>query len=309
MDYSLFFNHLSLPASGEEEAYSLLIDSFQGVLNLNQNQDRFFLYFDGASLDDCKLSEGFTYSDFKSRLSDQSEIDLLTFIYEIEDKSPLLDRLSAELTDELSRISSYFQDRPYNSNLDIFTIAWLENGTMFSLATEKFWQNHIITFFSRREGEHEPFRCEVCNISEREHADFIMDAIESKPWDLCCSAIFTDNFMNWYEECKKEDQDKIKNKLRHCCENNFQFGRPLIDTLSDSRFPNMKEIRIGNAHAQSGKIRILFAITPNRTPAILNGFIKHSNDYTEYIEIADNLFVKVCTKEKLRFPKNIPSSS
>jgi hypothetical protein len=223
-------------------------------------------------------------------LSDSNQIDLLAFIYEIEDKSPFLDYLSEELTDELSQLSSYFKDRPYNSNLDIFTISWLENGIMFSLATEKFWQNNVIIFLSSREGQHKPIRCEVYNISKREHANFILNAREQKIQDVCTNAIFTDNFMNWYDECKKEDRNKIKDKLRHCCENNFQLGRPIIDTLSGSRFPNMKEIRIGNAHAQSGKIRILFAITSNRSPAILNGFIKHSNDYSEYIKVADKLF-------------------
>ncbi len=290
MDYSLFFNHLSLPASGKEEAYSLLTDSFQGILNLNQNGDRFFLYFDGNSLDDCQLSQSFTYSDFKNRLSNEGDIDLLTFIYEIEDKSPFLDYLSQEFTEELYQLSSYFEDCPYKSNLDIFTIAWLENGIMLSLATKEFWRNYTIEFFSYREGEYKPIECEVYNISKKEHANIILDAMEQKIQDVCINAKFTEYFLKWYNSCKEEDKNKIKDKLRHCCENNFQLGRPVIDTLSGSCFPNMKEIRIGNAHAQSGKIRILFAVNPDRIPVILNGFIKHSNNYTEHIKIADDLF-------------------
>ncbi len=290
MDYSLFYNHLSLPAYGEEAAYMLLIDSFQGVLHLGQNQDRFFLYYDGESIDDCQLTAGFTYSDFKNKLYAENQIDLLSFITEIEDKAPFLKYISKELTDELLEISSYFKDRPYDSNLDIFTIAWLENGIMFSLATEKFWQNHTVSFLSSRQGQHKPTECKVYNISQEEHADFILNALEQKIQDVCSDVIFTENFMNWYHRCKKEDRNKIKDKMKYCHENNFQLGRPLIDTLSGSRLQNLKEIRIGNAHAQSGKIRILFAIKPNRIPVILYGFIKHSDDYTEYVKIADKLF-------------------
>jgi hypothetical protein len=51
----------------------------------------------------------------------------------------------------------------------------------------------------------------------------------------------------------------------------------------------MKEIRVGNANGQSGKIRILFIFSTTRTINILIGFIKNSNDYTEYIKAADSL--------------------
>jgi hypothetical protein len=64
----------------------------------------------------------------------------------------------------------------------------------------------------------------------------------------------------------------------------------------------MKEIRVGNAHAQSGKIRIFFAMDSNRTANILIGFIKHSNDYSDYIKRADNLFESF--SENLRDEKN-----
>ncbi|MBW1650832.1 MAG: hypothetical protein JRJ44_09220 [Deltaproteobacteria bacterium] len=146
MDYSLFFNHLNLPATSEKEAYSLLIDSLQGVLHLKQGGDRFFLYFDGESLDDCELSENFTYGDFKSKLSDDYR-DLQLFIYQIEDKSSFLDNLPEQLTEDLSQISSYFPNRPYNTNLDIFTAAWLQQGVMLSLATEEFWNSSVIKFY------------------------------------------------------------------------------------------------------------------------------------------------------------------
>ncbi len=292
MDYSLFFNHLSLPASGKDEAYSLLINSFQGVLRLNQNEDRFILYFDVDYPDDCILSEDFTYGNFKKNLYDNGENDLLTFIYEIEDKTPVIERLLEEDIDVLSQRLPYFEDRPYpDKNLDIFNIAWFEDGIMLSLATEELWQKHTITFASLLNGQHQPDECTVYNISKKEHANFILKDMEPGLQDICPGVIFDANFINWYDECKKEDKNRVKSRLLRCYSKNFKLVRPIIDTLSGSRFPNMKEIRFGNAYAQSGKIRILFAMSPDRKTIILHGFIKHSNkDYPSNIRIADTIF-------------------
>lgn len=292
MDYSLFFNHLSLPASNLNEAYSLLIDAFQGALYLNQNDDRFVLYSDDNSIDDCILAENFTYSDFKNRLADRGENDLLSFIYEIEDKSPFLDHISNDYINELTECLPYFSDRPYDANLDIFHLALLENGIMLSLATEKYWQNYTIIFFISREGEDDD-RCQVYNISGKAHAASILDDLERTLLDVCPNATFTGFFNEWYADIKREDRGKIRNILRHCHEHNFQLGRPIIDTINDSQYPNMKEIRAGNPYGQRGKIRILFAMDTDRRPAILVGFIKHGSDYSKHINTADNLFQSI----------------
>jgi hypothetical protein len=115
--------------------------------------------------------------------------------------------------------------------------------------------------------------------------------MEESLYNICPNTVFYDNFMEWYDnKCKKEDKNKIKNILTHCCDNDFQLGRPIIDTLNDSEFSNMKEIRVGNAHAQSGKIRIFFVMDSDRKANVLIGFVKHSNDYSNYIRIADKLF-------------------
>ena len=292
MDYSLFFNHLSLPASNLNEAYSLLIDAFQGALYLNQNDDRFVLYSDDNSIDDCILAENFTYSDFKNRLAERGENDLLSFIYEIEDKSPFLDHISNDYINELTECLPYFPDRPYDANLDIFRLALLENGIMLSLATEEYWQNYTIIFFISREGKGDD-RCQVYNISGKAHAASILDDLERTLLDVCPNATFTGFFNEWYDDIKSEDRSKIRNILRHCHENNFQLGRPIIDTINDSQYPNMKEIRAGNPYGQRGKIRILFAMNTDRRPAILVGFIKHGSDYSKHINTADNLFQSI----------------
>ncbi len=290
MDFSIFFNDLSLPAPSEDKAYVLLFDAFQGILHLNRDDDRFILYFDGNSLDPCQLAENFTYGDFKNRLYDEQEIDLLSFLQEIEDKSPFIDYISNERLYDLADLAPYFKDRPYDNRMDIFSLAWLESGIMLSLASDALWQDYTISFCVSKLGKHEPAKCQVYNISKKNHAGLILDALEESIYDICPNARFDDYFLDWYEGCKKEDKTKIKHKLKHCCENHFQLGRPVIDTLNDSELSNLKEIRVGNAHAQSGKIRIFFAMDSNRKANILIGFIKHSNDYSDYIKMAGNIF-------------------
>ncbi len=289
MDYPLFFNHLSTPARDPVEAYSLLFDTFQGVLCLNQGDDRFFLYFDGDNIGHCTLATDFTFNDFKSSLKDNREVDLLAFIDEMEDKSPAFEYIEAEDFEKLSRFSIYIENRPY-VNMDIIGHAWLVGGTLISLSTEPFWSNHIILFNILVEGATRPDKCQVYNVACKGHSNLVLLAMEKCLTDLCPLAIFTDEFIDWYNLLKKEDRTKTKDKVVYCYDNNFQLGRPTIDTLDGSAFPNMKEIIVGNAHAQNGKIRILFALDSKSRANIFVGFIKHSNDYTDYIRVADRLF-------------------
>ena len=51
----------------------------------------------------------------------------------------------------------------------------------------------------------------------------------------------------------------------------------------------MKGIRIREAQARIREIRILFAMTPERKPAILHGFFKYNDNYTPHIKKADKL--------------------
>jgi len=285
MNYSFFFNHLSLSASGKDEACSLLNDSFEGARDLYLNGDGAFLCFDEENGDNYELTEGFTYGNFKSYL-DNEDKELLSFINELEDKSPGIDHLLQKHADKWSRHnSSYFKGRS-GSNLRIFTIAEYEKGIMLSLATEKFWVKNKIIFFSSIKGLHKPLQCEVYNISTREHSD-IIDIKYNFP-----EAIFSGEFMNWYFRCKKEDRDKIKDKVIYCYKNDFQLRRPTIGYVNDSSFSNMKEIVVGPTHGQRGHIRIFFAMDSYRKAVILYGFIKHSNDYTNHIRIADEIFIE-----------------
>ncbi|MBF0336864.1 MAG: type II toxin-antitoxin system RelE/ParE family toxin [Nitrospirae bacterium] len=291
MKYSLMFNHLSALTVDQNNAYKLLFDAFQGILRLKQdNKDTFELYFDMDSPDNIKLSEGFTYADFKENLK-RKKRDLFRFINEaIRHRAPFLYHIDEVTYEKLSILSCYFPNRPYGKNLDVFCLAWYKNAIMLSMATEEFWKKHHIVFCCNNNEENIPSEYRVYNVSRKEHAQLILADLKDSIESCAPNAVFSKPFLHWYNDCNDADKYKIKTKIKYCDDNDFALGRPIIDTLQDSRFTNMKEIRVGTPHAQRGQIRILFANDSNGTPVILTGFIKHSNDYTEHINLADKLY-------------------
>jgi hypothetical protein len=53
------------------------------------------------------------------------------------------------------------------------------------------------------------------------------------------------------------------------------LGRPLVDTISGSRLPNLKELRPGSAGAS--EVRMLFVFDPKRRAVFLVGGDKSGN--------------------------------
>ena len=69
------------------------------------------------------------------------------------------------------------------------------------------------------------------------------------------------------------------------------LGRPFVDTIRNSRFKNMKELRVSS----QGTLRVLFAFDPTRRAVLLLGGDKSKdsrwNDwYVDAIHRADDLF-------------------
>ena len=69
------------------------------------------------------------------------------------------------------------------------------------------------------------------------------------------------------------------------------LGRPYVDTIRNSRFKNMKELRVSS----QGALRVLFAFDPERRAVLLLGGDKSKdsrwNDwYVDAIQRADTLF-------------------
>jgi len=72
-----------------------------------------------------------------------------------------------------------------------------------------------------------------------------------------------------------------------------QLGRPCVDTLNGSSFPNMKELRIT---LPDGEWRVAFAFDPKRKAMLLVGGSKSGVNerkfYQKLIRVADERFAK-----------------
>lgn len=293
MDHSLFFNHLSTPATSVSDAYTLLFQSFQGALSLNQNNDKYLLYYDGNDLDSCQLADNYCFSDFKQELGDNGELDFLTFISELEDKSPFVEHITDEDLNVLLSNTIYIDGHPYAGNMDILGAACIESGIVLSLDTHTTWESHLLRIIFRENDATPPVSNTVFNISKIEHANEILDQYENSIEDACPSAIYTDNFLAWYDSLSKEDKLKVFDKLKLCCDHDFRLNYPYTLSIRDSDLSNLREIRVGKAHDQSGRIRVFFLVDTSQRANLLYGFIKYNNDYTEPINIAERLFSNI----------------
>lgn len=60
------------------------------------------------------------------------------------------------------------------------------------------------------------------------------------PWDV----EGTEQFERWYLGCDDDAQEDIEAGVELLGEYGPMLGRPAADTLSGSRYPNMKELRV-----------------------------------------------------------------
>lgn len=99
----------------------------------------------------------------------------------------------------------------------------------------------------------------------------------------------TKEFEEWYASLDAADQEAIDASVDLLIEHGPVLGRPYADTVSGSRFPNMKELR-----SQSGgdPLRTFFAFDPRRTAILLVGGDKTGDDrfYERMIPTADRLY-------------------
>ena len=96
---------------------------------------------------------------------------------------------------------------------------------------------------------------------------------------------YTDEFGAWWDTLSADDQQAIDAAVGLLAERGPGLGRPLADTVTGSRHPNMKELRVGT-------IRVLFAFDPTRTAVLLIGGDKRDRwqeFYETAIPLADRL--------------------
>ncbi len=102
----------------------------------------------------------------------------------------------------------------------------------------------------------------------------------------------TDIFGEWFKNQEKETKLSILVSLNLLSELGPKLGRPHVDTINDSDYPNMKELRV---QSKKKVIRIFFAFDPNREAILLIAGDKRGKEtkfYKKMIPIADELYKK-----------------
>lgn len=104
------------------------------------------------------------------------------------------------------------------------------------------------------------------------------------------TVLTTDLFNEWFEPQDEATQEKVLAALTVLQTLGPALGRPLVDTINASQFPNMKELRIQH----KGKpIRALFAFDPLRQAIVLCIGNKGGNEkqiYKKMIPLADQQY-------------------
>ncbi|MGH9343893.1 MAG: type II toxin-antitoxin system RelE/ParE family toxin [Terriglobia bacterium] len=78
----------------------------------------------------------------------------------------------------------------------------------------------------------------------------------------------SDEFVEWYNSLNEEEWESINGAVDMLREYGATLGRPDVDTLKGSRYPNMKELRVQH---QGRPYRILFAFDPRRCAYLILG--------------------------------------
>lgn len=76
----------------------------------------------------------------------------------------------------------------------------------------------------------------------------------------------TDTFDEWFVELPSTEQSEVIAKVELLKLRGLNLGRPHADTLSGSKYRNLKELR---ADTQNQIMRIVFAFDPKRTAILL----------------------------------------
>lgn len=97
---------------------------------------------------------------------------------------------------------------------------------------------------------------------------------------------YTDQFGEWWDELPADQQKQVAASVHLLAERGPGLGRPAVDTVTASRHPNMKELRIGT-------IRVFFIFDPRRTAILLIAGDKRGRwkeFYERMIPLADDLY-------------------
>lgn len=101
----------------------------------------------------------------------------------------------------------------------------------------------------------------------------------------------TDTFENWFHQQTLDLKEDVLAALQILAEYGPQLGRPYVDTVNASSYPNMKELRIQHA---GDPVRAFFAFDPLRKAIVLCAGDKTGKNekkfYKNMIKMADAEF-------------------
>ncbi|HLJ14966.1 MAG TPA: type II toxin-antitoxin system RelE/ParE family toxin [Bryobacteraceae bacterium] len=104
-------------------------------------------------------------------------------------------------------------------------------------------------------------------------------------------ALLHPEFVPEYRDLHEDVQDVLRRGIELLGRYGPQLGRPYVDTIRQSRHPNMKELRFD---AAGGTWRVAFAFDPSRQPVLLAAGDKSSGSqerfYDRLIKKADERF-------------------
>ena len=103
------------------------------------------------------------------------------------------------------------------------------------------------------------------------------------------TVITTDLFNVWLEQQDESTQEKVLAALVVLQQQGPSLGRPLVDTVYDSKFTNMKELRVQH---RGKPLRAFFSFDPLRQAIVLCIDDKGGKKrfYKEMLEIADQQY-------------------
>ena len=115
-----------------------------------------------------------------------------------------------------------------------------------------------------------------------------MEKVEvTSPWVV----VATEEFEEWMMSLTYQQRSDTNGAIDQLRQDGPTLGRPYVDTIRNSRFKNMKELRVSS----QGALRVLFAFDPKRRAVLLLGGDKSKdsrwNDwYVGAIQRAGDLF-------------------
>lgn len=106
----------------------------------------------------------------------------------------------------------------------------------------------------------------------------------------------TSEYLDWFKAQPELVQETVRAYVKLLLDKGPALGRPYVDTLEGSKYPNLKELRV---QAQGRKYRIAFIFTGSRVCMLLTAGVKGGPSdkrfYKKLIAQAEALYEEIQT--------------